>query len=52
MLALALAPALAGLALGGPLRRKAHPDQFRRLFLYGLIVLGAFIVRHAASGAA
>ncbi|WP_283245576.1 hypothetical protein [Acidiphilium multivorum] len=40
------------MALGGRLRRKAHPDQFRRLFLYGLIVLGAFIVWHAASGTA
>jgi uncharacterized membrane protein YfcA len=52
MSVLALAPALAGMALGARLRRKVHPDRFRRLFLYGLIVLGAFIVWHAASSAA
>ena len=52
MSALALAPALAGMALGARLRRKVHPDRFRLLFLCGLIVLGAFIVWHAASGTA
>lgn len=36
----ALAPALAGMALGGWLRGRARPETFRRLFFAGLLVLG------------
>ena len=36
----ALAPALAGMALGGWLRGRVRPETFRRLFFAGLLVLG------------
>lgn len=37
---LALAPALAGMALGGRLRARAHPETFRLCFFIGLLLLG------------
>jgi uncharacterized membrane protein YfcA len=39
----ALAPAFAGLALGQRLRRHMAEAAFRRMFLCGLLVLGAYI---------
>lgn len=41
---LALAPAVAGMALGGRLRRRVHPERFRSWFFVGLILLGSSIV--------
>ncbi|MDQ1080544.1 TSUP family transporter [Pseudoroseomonas cervicalis] len=38
---LALAPALAGMALGGWLRQRIPPERFRIVFFLGLAVLGA-----------
>lgn len=38
---LAIAPALAGMALGGAIRRRVRPETFRRWFFLGLLVLGA-----------
>lgn len=40
---LALAPALAGMALGGWLRARVSPETFRRCFFLGLLALGAEI---------
>lgn len=39
----ALAPALAGMALGGSVRAKVQPDVFRRWLLLGLLGLGAYL---------
>ena len=41
---LALAPALAGMALGGWLRARVRPETFRVGFFAGLLVLGAELV--------
>lgn len=41
---LALAPAVAGMMLGGRLRRRVHPERFRSWFFVGLVLLGASIV--------
>lgn len=41
---LAVAPALAGMALGGAIRRRVRPETFRRWFFLGLLVLGAQLV--------
>ncbi len=41
---LALAPALAGMALGGWLRARVRPATFRLCFLLGLLVLGGELV--------
>ena len=41
---LALAPALAGMALGGWLRARARPETFRLCFFVGLLALGAELV--------
>ena len=41
---LALAPALAGMALGGWLRARVRPETFRLCFFVGLLVLGGELV--------
>ncbi len=41
---LALAPALAGMALGGWLRARVRPATFRRCFFVGLLVLGSELI--------
>ena len=41
---LALAPALAGMALGGWLRARVRPETFRLCFFLGLLALGAELV--------
>jgi uncharacterized membrane protein YfcA len=41
---LALAPALAGMAIGQKLRRWLPPDVFRRCFYAGLALLGAYLM--------
>lgn len=41
---LALAPALAGMALGGWLRARVRPETFRLCFFLGLLVLGGELV--------
>jgi hypothetical protein len=41
---LALAPALAGMALGGRLRARVRPEAFRLCFFVGLSMLGAELV--------
>ena len=46
--ALAVAPALAGLALGQRLRGRIEAGLFRRLFLLGLLLLGAWLMLRAA----
>jgi len=47
---LALAPALAGMALGGVLRSRVAPDRFRRCFFIGLLALGAEIAWQGFGG--
>ena len=44
--ALALFPALAGMSLGGWLRRRISPALFRRIFFIGLLALGAELLWH------
>lgn len=41
---LAVLPALAGMALGGWLRARVHPETFRRCFFVGLVALGGEII--------
>lgn len=41
---LALAPALAGMALGGWLRARVRPETFRLCFFVGLLALGAELI--------
>jgi uncharacterized membrane protein YfcA len=41
---LALAPALAGMALGGWLRARVRPETFRLYFFLGLLVLGGELI--------
>jgi uncharacterized protein len=41
---LALAPALAGMALGGYLRARVRPETFHRYFFVGLLVLGGELI--------
>ncbi|WP_041793970.1 TSUP family transporter [Pararhodospirillum photometricum] len=48
--ALAVGPALVGMALGARLRRLASPATFRRLFFGGLLALGGEMVLRAAVG--
>ena len=45
---LALAPALAGMALGQAVRRRVAAEAFRRVFLLGLGVLGVYLAVRAA----
>jgi uncharacterized membrane protein YfcA len=44
---LAVAPALLGMACGQALRRRVAPEPFRRLFLAGLLALGAYLAARA-----
>ena len=44
---LAVLPALAGMYLGQHIRSRLQPEVFRRWFLLGLLVLGAYMVLHA-----
>ena len=46
--ALALAPALAGMAAGQAIRRRLSEAMFRRVFFVALLMLGAYIVVQAA----
>lgn len=39
----ALAPAFAGMFAGQKLRSKVQPETFRRIFLTGLLALGAWL---------
>ena len=39
----ALAPALAGIAIGGRVRNKVSPETFRRWLFLGLLLLGAYL---------
>jgi len=49
--AFALVPAFAGMFVGQLIRRRIHPDAFRRWFFAGLVVLGAYmLVRVLARG--
>jgi len=49
--AFALVPAFAGMFAGQLIRRRIHPDAFRRWFFAGLVVLGAYmLVRALARG--
>jgi len=45
---LAVVPALIGMAFGQVLRRRVAPEPFRRLFLGGLLALGAYLLARAA----
>ena len=47
--ALAIAPALLGMALGAALRARVAAETFRRCFFAGLLVLGAELTWHALS---
>ena len=42
--AIALAPAMAGMALGQILRKRLSAEQFRRVFFFALLIVGAYIV--------
>jgi uncharacterized membrane protein YfcA len=46
--AIALLPALAGMALGQRIRRRMPEDLFRRVFLAALLLLGLYIIVLAA----
>ncbi|WP_406857574.1 sulfite exporter TauE/SafE family protein [Alsobacter sp. KACC 23698] len=41
---LAIVPALVGMALGGRLRARAHPELFRLFFFAGLLLLGGQLI--------
>jgi uncharacterized membrane protein YfcA len=44
---LAVPPALAGMGIGQWLRSRLQPEVFRRLFLIGLLLLGAYLMLRA-----
>jgi len=46
--ALALLPALAGMALGQRLRRRVEAEAFKRIFFCGLLALGAYLTIRSA----
>ena len=48
---LAVVPALAGMYVGQHIRGRLQPEVFRRWFLLGLLVLGAYMVMRAFAGA-
>jgi uncharacterized membrane protein YfcA len=48
---LAVGPALLGMAFGQALRRRIAPEPFRRLFLAGLLALGAYLAARALAQA-
>jgi uncharacterized membrane protein YfcA len=49
--AFALIPAFAGMLAGQRIRRRIHPDVFRRWFFAGLAVLGAYMLVRAVARA-
>jgi|SRR5450631_587726 len=48
---LAVVPALAGMYFGQHIRGRLQPEVFRRWFLIGLLVLGAYMLLHALATA-
>lgn len=48
--ALAIVPALAGMAIGQVIRTRARPETFRRCFFIGLLLLGTHLLLKGALG--
>jgi uncharacterized membrane protein YfcA len=50
MSAVALLPAIIGMALGQRIRRRLSEQRFRRVFFVSLLMLGGYIIANAGGG--